>query len=115
MRTLDEDQYGIVASLNLSSSFDVININLLITRLKIIGLPEDIVTMTKDWLQNRSFYISVDGANLVQYDLLLGTVQGSTLGPVLYSIYILPLFDPEFLLTFVDDNYILRFNSSWNY
>jgi hypothetical protein len=54
----------------------------------------------------------MDGENSVLYYLLLGTVQGSILSPVLYAIYISPLFDLEFLLTFADDSYIPRFNSS---
>ena len=111
-RALDEDQFGMVASLDLSSAFDVVNIDLLLKRLKIIGLPDDVVDLIEVWLRNRSFYVSVDGENSILYDLLLGTVQGSILGPVLYAIYISPLFDLEFLLTFADDNYIPRFNIS---
>jgi hypothetical protein len=31
---------------------------------------------------------------------------------VLYAMYILPLFDLEFILAFADDNFIPRFNTS---
>ena len=109
---LNDDQYGMVASLDLSSAFDVVNINLLLKRLKLIGLPDDVVGLVEVWLSERSFYVSLDGENSILYDLLLGTVQGSILGPVLYALYIAPLFDLEFMLTFADDNYIPRFNHS---
>jgi hypothetical protein len=111
-RALDEDQIGLVASLDLSSAFDVVNVNLLLKRLKIMGLPSDVIKLISVWLRDRSFYVSVDGSNSITYDSLLGTVQGSILGPVLYAIYVSPLSDIEFLLTFADDNYIPRFDSS---
>ena len=111
-RALDEGKYGLVSSLDLSSAFDVVNVNLLLKRLRIIGLPSDIVDLIKVWLSNRSFYVNVDGENSFMYDLLLGTVQGSILGPLLYAIFVAPLSDIEPLLTFADDNYIPRFGSS---
>ncbi len=40
------------------------------------------------------------------YELLLGTDQGSVLGPILYTIFATPIFDIVPLLTFADDSYI---------
>jgi hypothetical protein len=48
------------------------------------------------------------------YDLLHGTVQGSISGPLLYAIYVSPLFVIEFLLGFADNNYIPRFSGNVN-
>jgi hypothetical protein len=101
-----------VASLDLSSAFDVVNVNLLLKRLKIMGLPSDVTELISVWLRDRFFYVSVEGSNSITYDILLRTVQGSILGPVLYAIYMSPLCDIEFLLTFADDNYIPKFDSS---
>jgi hypothetical protein len=56
--------------------------------------------------------VNIDGENSVLIDLVLGTVQVSILGPVLYAIYISPLIDSELLFTFAGDIYIPRFNSS---
>ena len=101
---LDEDNIAIMASLDLSSAFDMVNIDLLLRRMKIIGLPPDLVELVSIWLRNRSYYVCVNGVNSTLYDLLLGTVQGSVLGPVLYAIFISPLFDLEDLSAFADDN-----------
>jgi hypothetical protein len=64
------------ASLDLSSAFDVVNINLLLKRLRIVGLPNDLIELISLWLNDRSYYISLDGKNSVLWSLLLGTVQG---------------------------------------
>ena len=62
-----------MASLDLSAAFNVININLLIQRLCIIGLPCDVVDLIKVWLNHRTFYVCVNGSNSILYDLLCGT------------------------------------------
>ena len=38
------------------------------------------------------------------FEINYGTIQGSILGPVLYAIYVSPLFDITELLNFADDN-----------
>ena len=39
-RALQENKYAIMSSIDLSSAFNVINIELLVKRLKILGLPD---------------------------------------------------------------------------
>jgi hypothetical protein len=48
------------------------------------------------------------------FDLLLGTVQGSVLEPVLYAIYVSPLFDIVPVLPFADDSYNIKSNVNKN-
>ena len=57
---LDEDKYAIMSSIDLSAAFDVVNIKLLIKRLKIIGLQTDIIELIKIWLDNRLFYVDIN-------------------------------------------------------
>ncbi len=108
-RSLDNDEFALVSSLDLSAAFDVVDIDLLLKRLEIVGLPEDLISLIKVWLKNRSYYVSIDGENSVLHDLLLGTVQGSVLGPVLYAMFVSPVFDIVPMLAFADDSY--RFES----
>ena len=42
-RALDSNKYTLMASLDLSSAFDIVNIKLLLKRLEIVGLPSDII------------------------------------------------------------------------
>ena len=97
-----------MASLDLSAAFDVVNIGLLLKRLKIIGLPPDIIKLIKIWLENRYFYVNIGNDNSYMTSSNTGTVQGSTLGPILYAIYVSPLFDLEKITNYADDNYVIR-------
>jgi hypothetical protein len=101
-----------VSSLDLSSAFDIVNIDLLIKRLRIIGLPPDVIELIEVWLNNMSFYVSIDNSNSAFFDLLLGTVQGSVLGPILFAIFVSPIFDNVPMLTFADDSYITVTNQN---
>ena len=113
-RALDNDEFVLVASLDLSSAFDVVNINLLLKRMRIIGLPPDVVDLVKVWLKERCYYVSINSENSCLFDLLLGTVQGSVLGPVLYAIFVSPLFDIVPILAFADDSYDVKTNKNKN-
>lgn len=99
-----------MASLDLSAAFDMVNLELLIKRLRIVGIPADVVDLIKIWLEDRCFYVSIDGKNSILIELVCGTVQGSILGPILYAIYVSPLFDLHNLTNFADDNFIVRWN-----
>ena len=109
-RAVDSNNYALMASIDLSAAFDLVNTNLLITRLKIIGLPHDVIRLIKLWLTKRSFYVEINGANSCVVDLIGGTIQGSILGPLLYAIYVSPLFDLIRLTNFADDNFVIRWN-----
>ena len=64
-RANDANNFAIMASLNLSAAFDLVNVKLLMKRLKILGLPNDVLILIKIWLTDRSFYASIDGENSV--------------------------------------------------
>jgi hypothetical protein len=50
-RALYEGKYGLVSSLDLSSAFDVVNKDLLLKRLRIVGLSDDLVDLVSIWLR----------------------------------------------------------------
>jgi hypothetical protein len=46
---------GIMASLDLSAAFDLVNVELLVVRLRVIGLPSDLINLISTWLTDREF------------------------------------------------------------
>ena len=107
---LDENKYALMASLDLSAAFDVVNTELLCKRLDIVGIPADVVSLIRLWLTNRLLYVSINGDNSCLLATNTGTIQGSILGPILYAIFVSPLYDLEKLSNYADDNYIVRWN-----
>ena len=109
-RAADENNFVTMASLDLSAAFDLVNVEILIKRLKIIGFPSDLIDLIRIWLTNRKFYVDVDGvcSTLIESDT--GTVQGSILGPILYAIFVSPLFDLTHMTNFADDNFVVVWN-----
>ena len=60
---LDENNYPILESLDLSAAFDLVNIQLLKKRLDVIGIPADVVSLIETLLIERLFYFSINGDN----------------------------------------------------
>jgi hypothetical protein len=104
-RGLDNDEFVLVASLDLCSALDVVDTKLLLKRWKIIGLYSDIISLIEFWLCKRYYFVSIDENNFCLFDLLLGTVQGSILDPILYVIFVSPIFVLELLFSFADNTY----------
>ena len=109
-RALDDDEFVAMAGIDLSAAFDIVDIDLLIKRLAILGLPNDVIRLINVWLHERYFYVSINGSDSSIKVTWFGIVQGSILGPILYAIFISPLFDIENLTCFADDKFPLAWN-----
>ena len=102
----DNNNYVAVASFDMTAAFDMVNHGLLKKRMKLMGLPLQIVRVVMNWLEGRTFYCELGGEVSRLYETNEGTVQGSILGPVLFAIFMSPLSDIiDNLITFADDNY----------
>jgi len=109
---MDQDQYVAVASLDLSAAFDVVNVDLLLVRLRKMGLPTDMIKLLESWLKDRQSYVEVRNCCSQYFGSDVGTVQGSILGPILFSLFISPLLEKEDLVSYADDSYLIRGNKS---
>ena len=65
------------------------------------------IKLIKVWLTNRLFYVDLNGKCSYIKTSDSGTIQGSRLGPILYAIYVSPLFDQEKMTNYADDNLIV--------
>ena len=104
---MDNNDYIAMASLDLSAAFDVVNVVLLMTRLKIMGFSYDLLAQLNFWLTDRSFFVEANDKNSVFGSSTQGTIQGSILGPMLFGLFISPLYKIVDIITNADDNYIL--------
>ena len=104
----DESKYVAMSSLDLSAAFDVVNRPLLMRRMRVMGIPEVVILLIQDWLADRMAYCEVGGTNSLMQMIEEGKVQGSILGPILFAIFVSPLWDIIEATSFADDNYIRR-------
>ena len=72
-----------------------------------MGMPNDLIGLIREWLTGRSFYVQVGDDCSTMFDSDTGSIQASVLGPVLYAIYVSPLFDLTQLTNFADDKLCL--------
>ena len=63
-----------MASLDLSAAFDVVNNELIMKRLRIIGLPGDVLSLIEVWLHNRVHYVEIDGQVSPFFDMYHRTI-----------------------------------------
>ena len=103
--TLDNNKNIQLLLLDLSSAFDTIKHDLLIDTLKMIGISDTVLLWFTSYLQNRYFSIKINNEYSSKKLLSHGVPQGSVLGPILFSIYLLPLID--IFNQFPDINYHL--------
>ena len=97
-----------MASLDLSAAFDIVNVGLLVQRLKIIDLPKDLNDQLSNWRKTRYLYVTTDGLNSCVHATDIGMVQESILGPILYSKFVSPLFDLTYLNLYADYTLLIQ-------
>jgi hypothetical protein len=71
----------------------------------------DLVKLIEVWLTECNLYVELDGKSLEIFDSKDGTIQGSVLGPILFAIFVSPLFDISSWTNFATDNFVLEFNT----
>ena len=89
---LDQGKCVLLAMLDLSAAFDLVNHDILATRLqKELNITGMVLAWMNSYLRNRSQSVIIGSSTSAHQELLTGVPQGSVLGPLLFLIYILPL------------------------
>ena len=74
--------------LDLKKAFDTINHGILLKKLYVYGFRGISNKLLQSYLENRKQFVSINGHNSELKDVVCGVPQGSTLGPLLFLIYI---------------------------
>ena len=94
LEAVDNKKSVALVLLDLSAAFDTIDHNILLNRLcDRIGLCGTTLRWFKSYLHNRTQCVCLEEAISSAMSLLFGVPQGSVLGPILFSIYTLPIGD----------------------
>ena len=89
-----ERAWFILVMLDLSSAFDTIEHEVLLTRLEhTFGITDKALAWLRSYLSERHHNVVVDSTMSTNYVLQCGVPQGSVLGPVLYCMYTRPVCD----------------------
>ncbi|CAL4165536.1 unnamed protein product, partial [Meganyctiphanes norvegica] len=96
--------------MDLSKAFDVMSHSILKTKLEHYGFRGEFLNFLMSFLENREYFVNVNGLNSSTSTVNIGVPQGSTLGPLLFLLYINDMRHCSTLLKFIqfaDDTTIL--------
>uniref|UniRef100_A0AAR2IPE7 Reverse transcriptase domain-containing protein n=1 Tax=Pygocentrus nattereri TaxID=42514 RepID=A0AAR2IPE7_PYGNA len=88
----DQGYISLLVLLDLSVAFDTIDHNILLERLEnLIGIKGSALTWFKSYLSDRYQCVHLKNKCSYQSRVKYGVPQGSILGPILFTLYMLPL------------------------
>ena len=93
-QALDKGFVVIHVMLDLSAAFDTLDHRILLYRLQtILGVKGIALEWFRSYLAGRSQQVVINGSVSSKSELNIGVPQGSVLGPILFNIYTLPLYE----------------------
>ena len=85
---LDESRQVDTVDFDFEKAFDLVNHDILIRKLSMFDIPPYLVSITSSFLRNRTQFVSLLGNNSRPFQTSSGVSQGSTLGPLLFLLFI---------------------------
>jgi len=86
--SLDNRKIMLSVFLDLSKAFDTVNHGVLMSKLNNLGIRGSVYSWFKSYIGDRKQYVSISNCNSSVTTPCMGVPQGSTLGPILFLLYI---------------------------
>ena len=106
-RALDKGEYVSALFMDLLKTFNAINHDLLIAKLKAYGFSKEALKLMKSYLKNRKQKVQINNKFSSERDVIAGVPQGSMDGPLLFNLFINNLvffIEQSTLSNYADDN-----------
>ena len=88
---LDRCNFAISISLDQTKAFNLIDRSVLIHKLELYGVRSRSLTFLRNYFSDHLQYTSLGDHNSEVLPVNFGIVQGSTVGPLMFSVYIIDL------------------------
>ncbi len=87
----DSGCISLLVLLDLIAAFDTIDHNILLNRLKFVGISGSALAWFKSYVSDRHQFVAVNEEVSYPSQVQYGVPKGSVLGPLLFMLYMLPL------------------------
>ena len=98
---LQNREYTVAVFMDLSKAFDVLNHDILLKKMEHYGFRGTFLNLIRSFITDRKYFVSANGTKSDTKTVNNGVPQGSTLGPLLFLIYVNDMSNSSDIFNFI--------------